>query len=59
MKNALYLKFTAAYLILGFLSFFVISFLGPTLIQRELTRQAGDALYREAVNIASNHADHY
>lgn len=59
MKNALYLKFTAAYLILGFLSFFVISFLGSTLIQRELTRQAGDALYREAVNIASNQADHY
>ena len=59
MKNALYPKFTIAYLILGFLSFFVISFLGSTLIQRELTEQTGNALYREAVNIASYQADHY
>ncbi|MGI6007749.1 MAG: HAMP domain-containing sensor histidine kinase [Ruminococcus sp.] len=59
MKNALYLKFTIAYLILGFLSFFVISFLGSTLIQKKLTQQTGDALYREAVNIASNHAENY
>lgn len=59
MKNALYVKFLFGYVILGILSIFVISLMGSALIEQDLTRQTGDYLYKEAVNIASNHADYY
>ena len=59
MKNALYVKFLFGYVILGLLSIFVISLMGSALIEQDLTRQTGDYLYKEAVNIASNHADYY
>ena len=59
MKNALYLKFVIAYLILGFIGFFTISTLGSTLIEHKLVDFSSSALYKEANAVANTHAAKY
>lgn len=57
MKNALYVKFILAYVILGVLGILTISTLGSTMIQRRITDDTGEALYKEAISIASYQAN--
>lgn len=59
MKNALYLKFVIAYLILGFIGFFTISTLGSTLIEHKLVDFTSSSLYKEANAVANTHAAKY
>lgn len=56
MKKILYVKFLAAYILLGFLGFIVISSFGSKLVEDQLITQTSDALYQEAYSIASSNA---
>lgn len=56
MKNALYLKFILAYVLLGILGFLTISTVGSSLIQRRILESTGESLYREAISISSYQA---
>ena len=59
MRNTLSLKFITTYLLLGVFGFFLISSLGSEMIEKQLIQQAGNALYREAVNISNNYSENY
>lgn len=57
MKNALYFKFIMAYIFLGVAGFLMISTLGSFIIQDKILEDTGEALYKEAISIASDQAD--
>lgn len=57
MKNALYFKFILAYVILGLLGILTISTLGSAMIQHQITEDTGEALYKEAISLASYQAN--
>lgn len=59
MKNALYLKFIAAYILLGFLGFIMISTVGSKLIEKRLINTQSTALYKEATAVARGHTAKY
>lgn len=58
MKHALYLKFILAYLLFGFLSFFIIATFSSEMMLNQLTKKA-DTLYHEANYISSEFVRSY
>ena len=54
MKQTLYRKFMICYILIGILSFFLVSLGGSYLVERHLEQSLSEALYKEANNIASN-----
>ena len=59
MKKSLYIKFVAFFLILGFIGFFAVSMIGPSLVENHLEDVYSGDLYREASSIAENRASKY
>ena len=57
MRNTLYFKFIAAYIILGILGILTISTLGSTLIQHRIEKNTGEAIYKEAISLATHYAN--
>ena len=57
MKNALYFKFIMAYIFLGVAGFLMISRWSSFIIQDKISEDTGEALYKEAISIASDQAD--
>lgn len=55
----LYTKFLIAYLIFGFLSFFLIATLTSAMTLEHLEEEKADSLYREATFVASTYAKNY
>lgn len=55
----LYAKFIIAYVIFGFLSFFLIATLTSSLTLKQLEEEKADNLYREAIFVASTYAKNY
>lgn len=53
MKQTLYRKFLICYIMIGILSFFLVSLGGSYLVERHLEQSLSEALYEEANNIAS------
>ena len=53
MKQTLYRKFLICYIMIGILSFFLVSLGGSYLVERHLEQSLSEALYKEANNIAS------
>lgn len=56
MKNKLYFKFIIAYMILAIVGVISISTLGSYMIDQKIIDNTGEALYKEAIHIASNQA---
>lgn len=54
MKNTLYLKFIAAYILVGIIGLVTLSTFGSDMIQEQVTRYLGDSLYRESISIAAH-----
>ena len=50
-------KFIASYIILDMLGILTISTLGSTLIQHRIEKSTGEALYKEAISLASHYAN--
>lgn len=59
MRKSLYVKFVSSYLILAFLGFFIISLIGPGMVESHLESVYSGDLYREAASIAENRASKY
>ncbi|MCR2021293.1 HAMP domain-containing protein, partial [Blautia pseudococcoides] len=59
MKKSLYIKFVAFFLILGFMGFFAVSMIGPSMVENHLEDVYSGDLYREAASIAENRASKY
>lgn len=59
MKKVLYWKFLAVYALFGFLSFFLISTWGSSLIEKQLVTDISDRLYAEVSSIADNKSVKY
>ena len=59
MKKSLYIKFVAFFLILGFMGFFAVSMIGPSMVESHLEDVYSGDLYREAAYIAENRASKY
>lgn len=59
MKKVLYWKFLTVYALFGFLSFFLISTWGSSLIEQQLISNVSDRLYMEASSIADNETVKY
>lgn len=59
MKKSLYIKFVAFFLILGFIGFFTVSMIGPSMVENHLEDVYSGDLYREASSIAENRASKY
>ena len=57
MKTTLYLKFIAAYIVVGILGIITLSTFGSNMIQKSVTKYLGDSLYKESISIASHEAD--
>lgn len=59
MRRSLYLKFVVAYVLFAVLSFLLISTAGSRMIEKQLIRETGSGLYREASAVASSHGALY
>lgn len=59
MKQSLYRKFIAFYIVIGVFGFFLVSVGGSYLVEKHLEQSLSEALYKEAYNIASNETVKY
>lgn len=54
MKRSLYAKILTAYILIGILSFFLVTLGGSYLVEKHLEHTLSEALYSEAAHIAAN-----
>ena len=59
MRSTLYLKFILLYIVFGFMTAFTVATLSSELFEQYLTKQASQALYREATILASEYLSGY
>ena len=59
MRRSLYVKFVVAYVLVAILGFLLISTVGSRMIEKQLVRETGGDLYREASAVAESHGTLY
>ena len=59
MRRTLYIKFVAVYCIIGFLGFLFTATFGSKMVENKLIHQKSEAIYQEAVSVASNNTLRY
>lgn len=59
MRRSLYVKFVVAYVLVAILGFLLISTVGSRMIEKQLIRETGSDLYREASAVAESHGTLY
>ena len=59
MRRTLYIKFVGVYCIIGCLGFLFTATVGSKMVENKLIQQKSEAIYQEAVSVASNNTLRY